>query len=73
MRGGFYYDLSKRVYRRVKSLPVLSLTASVSESVMEGVLSRTLMKHPNNAAGTVAVRVCVTHACACVKITFLVR
>lgn len=57
MRGGFYYDLSKRVYRKVKTLPVISLTASVSESVVEGVLSRTVMRQldPTDAAGAVAV------------------
>ncbi len=62
MRGGYYYDLSKRVYRKVKALPVLSLTASVSESVVEGVLSRTVMRHPAGAAGAVAVRPCVRAA-----------
>jgi len=42
MRGGFYYDLSKRVYRRVKHLPMLGLGPAVGECVVERVLSRVI-------------------------------
>lgn len=53
MRGGFYYDLSKRVYRRVKHIPLVGLGPSMGECVVEGVLTHiVLRKQPGEMVAT---------------------
>jgi hypothetical protein len=44
MRGGFYYDLSKRVYRRVKHIPLVGLGPTMGECVVEGVLTHIVLR-----------------------------
>jgi len=46
MRGGFYYDLSKRVYRRVKHIPLVGLGSTMGECVVEGVLTHIVLRQP---------------------------